>query len=136
MEFWGHSQVLYSLDESVEILNLVDDPDAAILADVFHMAKGGSSFDLLRDLDGAQLRLFHLNDYPDSPDVTQLTDRERLYPGDGVAPYDLIMTALREIGYAGMLSLELFNEAYQRAGALEVARTGLENMRQVAEPGR
>lgn len=136
LEFWGHSQVLYSLDEAVEILSLVDDPDAAILADVFHMAKGGSDFELLGQLDGAQLGLFHLNDYPGSPDITQLTDRERLYPGDGAAPYSAIMATLREIGYTGMLSLELFNEAYQRAGALDVARTGLEKMKQVAETGR
>jgi sugar phosphate isomerase/epimerase len=133
LEFWGHSQVLYSLDEAVEILRLVDDPDAAILADVFHMAKGGSDFKLLDQLDGDQLGLIHLNDYPGSGVVTQLTDRERLYPGDGAAPYDAIIATLRRIGYAGVLSLELFNEAYQRAGALDVARTGLEKMRQVGE---
>lgn len=136
LEFWGHSRVLYSLDESVEILSLVDDSDATILADVFHMAKGGSDFGLLDQLDGAQLGLFHLNDYPGSPDITQLTDRERLYPGDGAAPYAAIMTTLRKIGYTGVLSLELFNEAYQRAGVLDVARTGLEKMMRVVEGSR
>ncbi|MEA3345949.1 MAG: sugar phosphate isomerase/epimerase family protein [Chloroflexota bacterium] len=135
LEFWGHSKVLHSLDDAMEVLSLVDDPDTAILADVFHMAKGGSNFELLRKLDGAQLGLIHLNDYPESQDVTRLTDRERVYPGDGLAPYRMIMEALREIEYAGTLSLELFNEAYQRAGALEVAQTGLEKMKQVVEAG-
>jgi sugar phosphate isomerase/epimerase len=136
LEFWGHSRVLYSLDEAVEILSLVDDPDAAILADVFHMAKGGSDFGLLGQLDGGQLGLIHLNDYPRSPDIARLTDRERLYPGEGAAPYAAIMATLSEIGYTGVLSLELFNEAYQRAGALDVARMGLEKMKQSVEAGR
>ena len=136
LEFWGHSKVLHSLDEAMEVLDLADDPDAALLADVFHMAKGGSRFELLRELDKARLGLVHVNDYPDSPDVTQLTDQERVYPGDGVAPFDMILGAFREIGYSGVLSLELFNQAYQAAGALETARTGLEKLKQVVEAGR
>jgi 2-keto-myo-inositol isomerase len=133
LEFWGHSRTLGSLDEAMAVLEQVDDPDAAILADVFHMAKGSSRFELLRELDGGQLRLFHLNDYPGAADVSRLTDRERVYPGDGVAPYDVIVPALHEIGYTGVLSLELFNEGYQRAGALPVATEGLENMKQTVE---
>jgi sugar phosphate isomerase/epimerase len=41
--------------------------------------------------------------------------------------------ALHEIGYTGVLSLELFNEGYQRAGALPVATEGLEKMKQTVE---
>jgi 2-keto-myo-inositol isomerase len=131
LEFWGHSRVLGSLEEAIEVLNLVNDPHAAILADVFHMAKGGSRFEHLRELDGVQLRLFHLNDYPGTPDISQLTDRGRIYPGDGAAPYDVIVPALRAIGYAGMLSLELFNETYQAGGAIPVATEGLRKMKQI-----
>jgi 2-keto-myo-inositol isomerase len=130
LEFWGHSRVLGSLHEAIEVLNLVNDPDAAILADVFHMAKGGSRFEQLRELQGAQLRLFHVNDYPGAPDISQLTDSERVYPGDGVAPYDVIVPALHATGYTGMLSLELFNEEYQAAGALPVAAEGLKKLKQ------
>ena len=133
LEFWGSSKVLGSLDEAIDVLALADDPDVALLADVFHMARGGSRFELLCELDGDQLGLMHVNDYPGVLDVSQLTDRERLYPGDGVAPYDEIVQALHAIGYRGFLSLELFNEAYQEAGAVQVARTGLAKMRQVVE---
>jgi 2-keto-myo-inositol isomerase len=97
------------------------------------MAKGGSRFEMLRELPGAHLRLFHVNDYPGAPEVSQLTDRERVYPGDGVAPYDVIVPALQEIGYTGMLSLELFNEGYQAAGALPVATEGLKKLEQTVK---
>ena len=65
--------------------------------------------------------------------ASQLTDGERVYPGDGVAPYDVIVPALHAIGYTGMLSLELFNEGYQAAGALPVATEGLGKMKQTVK---
>jgi len=133
LEFWGISKVLGSLAEATDVLALVDDPDGALLADVFHMARDGSDLELLWKLDRDQLCLVHVNDYPGTSDGSRSTDRERLYPGDGIAPYDEIMGALNAIGYRGFLSLELFNRAYQEAGALQAARTGLAKMRQIVE---
>ena len=133
LEFWGISKALGSLSEANDVLALVDDPDGALLADVFHMARDGSDLELLWDLDRDQLCLMHVNDYPGVLGGSPSTDRERLYPGDGVAPYDEIVQALRAIGYRGFLSLELFNKAYQEAGAVQAARTGLAKMRQVFE---
>lgn len=135
LEFWGISKALGSLAEAIDVLALADAPDGALLADVFHMARDGSDYELLWELDSDQLCLMHVNDYPGALGGLQSTDRERLYPGDGVAPYDKIMEALRAIGYRGFLSLELFNKAYQEAGAVQVARTGLAKMRQVVEGG-
>lgn len=133
LEFWGHSEILCSLNEAMQILEIVDDEDALLLADVFHMAKAGDSFELLKELNGNKLGLFHINDYPDAPDVTKLTDQDRVYPGDGVAPFDQIIGILTEIGYTGMFSLELFNEEYQKKGAVHVAKTGLKKMKKVVE---
>ena len=133
LEFWGISKTLGSLAEAIDVLALVDDPNGALLADVFHMARDGSDLELLWDLDRDQLCLMNVNDYPGVLGGSPSTDRERLYPGDGVAPYDEIVQALRAIGYRGYLSLELFNKAYQEAGAVQAARTGLAKMRQVFE---
>ena len=133
LEFWGHSKILCSLKQAMKVLELVNEPDAMLLADVFHMAKAGDSFDLLSKLKGTELGLFHVNDYPDAPDVSKLSDTRRVYPGDGVAPLDQIIGTLRDIGYAGMLSLELFSEEYQKNGAENVAKTGIQKMRRVFE---
>jgi len=133
LEFWGHAKVLGSLSEAMQVLKLVDEPEALLLADVFHMSKTEGSFELLCALKGSQLGLFHLNDYPDAPDITKLTDAERIYPGDGVAPLGQIIGTLKQIGYTGMLSLELFNEEYQEKGAEHVVKTGLEKMKNAVE---
>jgi sugar phosphate isomerase/epimerase len=130
LEFWGHSKTLGSLKEAMQVLDILDHPEALLLADVFHMAKTEGSFELLRELNGARLGLFHVNDYPDLP---QLTDAQRLYPGDGVAPLRRIFDTLRQIGYTGMYSLELFNKEYEQTGAEHVAQTGLDKMKQLVE---
>ena len=133
LEFWGHSKILGSLAEAMQVLKLIDDPEALLLADVFHMAKTEGSFELLAELKGTQIGLFHVNDYPDAPDIRQLTDAQRVYPGDGGAPLGQIFDTLKEIGYSGIFSLELFNQEYEKAGAEQVARTGLEKMKRVVE---
>ena len=133
LEFWGHSQILGKLSEAMQVLQMVNDPEAVLLADVFHMAKTPGSFELLNELDGKRLGLFHVNDYPYASDIKQLKDSERVYPGDGVAPLGQILDTLRKIGFSGMLSLELFNKGYQERGAAHVVRTGLEKLKRALE---
>jgi sugar phosphate isomerase/epimerase len=38
-----------------------------VLADVFHLYKGGSGFEGLRLLSGHAIQVIHLNDYPGNP---------------------------------------------------------------------
>lgn len=134
LEFWGHSEILGSLDEAMQILEILDDADALLLADVFHMAKTEGSFELLNKLEGTDLGLFHMNDYPATSDITKLTDAERVYPGDGDAPLRQIVDTLTKIGYTGIFSLELFNKEYQKKGATHVVKTGIEKMKKIVSP--
>lgn len=133
LEFWGHSKILSSLKEAMEILKILGEPELLLLLDAFHMAKTEGSFELLGELNGAQIGLFHINDYPDTADIRQMSDAQRLYPGDGVAPLRQILDTLKQIGYTGMYSLELFNKEYEQAGAEHVAQTGLAKMKQLLE---
>ena len=61
----------------------------------------------------------------------EITDAHRVYPGDGVAPLKGLLRDLRDLGFRGMLSLELFNREYWKQDALTVARTGLDKMRRL-----
>jgi 2-keto-myo-inositol isomerase len=133
LEFWGHSKKLGSLTEAIQVIKLIDDPDILILFDIFHAAKTEGSFELIGKLDGKQIGLIHANDYPYAADIRQLKDSQRVYPGDGVAPIHQILNTLKQIGYTGMFSLELFNEEYEKTGAENVVRTGLAKMKQVFE---
>jgi sugar phosphate isomerase/epimerase len=129
VELWGFSKTLSRLGETVLVALESGHPQACILLDVYHLYKGGSNFHGLRLLSGSAMHVIHFNDYPATPPRTAITDAQRVYPGDGVAPLKDILRDLRAIGFRGFLSLELFNRDYWNQDALLVARTGLQKMR-------
>jgi 2-keto-myo-inositol isomerase len=100
-----------------------------VLPDVFHLYKGGSDFQGLRLLSGQALQVIHMNDYPAEPPRELITDADRVYPGDGVAPIRQILAELRRVAPAIILSLELFNASYWKGDPLDTARVGLARMK-------
>jgi sugar phosphate isomerase/epimerase len=131
VEVWGFSKTLGRLGETALVAIESGHPQACILADVYHLYKGGSDFTTLKLLGAASMHVFHMNDYPADPPRAQIKDAHRVYPGDGVAPLKEMLRDLRALGFRGMLSLELFNPDYWKQDALLVAKTGLEKMRAV-----
>lgn len=128
-EVWGFSATLTRLGEAALVAIESGHPQACILPDVYHLYKGGSDVTGLKLLNGTAIHVFHVNDYPATPPRDMITDADRVYPGDGIAPLDAVFRHLREIGYTGVLSLELFNRDYWKQDALSVARTGLQKVR-------
>ncbi len=131
VELWGFSTTLNRLGETALVAIEAQHPDACILADVYHLHKGGSDFGSLKLLGAASMHVFHMNDYPADPPRADITDAHRVYPGDGVAPLKQMLRDLYRLGFRGTLSLELFNRDYWKQDPLLVARTGLEKMRAV-----
>ena len=129
IEVWGFSANLNRLGEAALIAAECDHPDATILADIYHLYKGGSPISGLGFLNGNCLPLFHVNDYP-AIRPEEITDADRVYPGDGIAPLTRLFRTLRDIGFEGVLSLELFNAEYYKQDPLTVARTGLEKLKE------
>ncbi len=133
LEFWGTSVNLRQLAQAVFVAMQTGHPKACVLADVFHLYKGQSAFEGLRMLSSQAVQVVHMNDYPATPPRETITDRDRVYPGDGVAPLKQILGDLARINPSAVLSLELFNPAYWKATPLETARTGLAKMKQAVE---
>jgi sugar phosphate isomerase/epimerase len=133
VEVWGFSKTLSRLGEATFVAIESGHPDACILADVYHLHKGGSPHQGLALLNGDKLPLFHVNDYPASPGRETIKDEERVWTGDGVAPLHDIFATLQDIGFAGYLSLELFNPNYWQGDAFETAQTGLQKLQAVVE---
>jgi sugar phosphate isomerase/epimerase len=133
LEIWGSALTLSTAGEAAMVAATANHADACLLLDVYHLHRGGSGFDCLRLLNGAALHVFHVNDYPAEPPREKLNDSDRVYPGDGVAPFDQILRTLRDTGFRGTLSLEVFNRGYWEQDPLAVARTGLEKCRAVVQ---
>ncbi len=133
LEVWGFSQNIQHVSDAMFVALEAGHPKACILADIYHLYKGGSNLEGLRLLSGQAIQVLHTNDYPAEPAVDHIDDSFRVFPGDGVAPISKILRTLHDNGGHPVLSLELFNREYWRQDALKVAQTGLEKMKAAAE---
>jgi 2-keto-myo-inositol isomerase len=133
LELWGFSQNMHRLSECALVAIQTGHPKACILADVFHLYKGGSDYHGLALLSANAVPVLHMNDYPAAPPPEKINDSFRTYPGDGVAPLVEILRILRANGGQKVLSLELFTRKFWEQDPLQVAKTGLEKMKAVAE---
>jgi len=131
LELWGHS-VLCKLADAVHIAIGTGHADANILLDFYHLYRGGNMFDSLKQINLARQPLIHANDYPASPPREQLRDSHRIYPGDGICPFDSVIPLLYDGGFRGAFSVELFNEEYCRDNTVEqVLATTFEKTKKV-----
>lgn len=129
LELWGQHAVLGPLSHGAYVAIAAGRADASLLLDVFHLYKSGTATSSLKQIDGGSLHVLHVNDYPAAADPSTLNDGSRVYPGDGVAPLGEVFRQLRDSGFRGVLSLELFNRDYWSRSAEDNATMGLEKTR-------
>lgn len=130
LEFWGASR-FFHLGQVLMASAVANDPGVRILADVYHLHRGGSGFEGLKMIDGSLIEIFHMNDYPGTIPREKLEDKDRIYPGDGVAPLKQVLTDLKNMKGPKVLSLELFNREYWAQDPFLVAKTGLDKMKKL-----
>ena len=129
LEFWGAYPSFHHLGQAMMVAAAADDKDAKILADVYHLFRGGSGFEGMKMLDGHAIDIFHMNDVPaDIPRLEQ-QDKDRVFPGDGAAPLRELSEVLKSKGGQIILSLELFNPTYYAMDPEYVITTGLNKMK-------
>jgi 2-keto-myo-inositol isomerase len=129
VEVWGPSRTLGRLGEAACVAIESGHPKACILPDVYHLYRGGSNFGGIKLLASSAIHVFHFNDYPADPPRTKLTDADRVYPGDGVAPLRSLLHDLSTGGFRVTLSLELFNRKLWTQDPLTVVKTGLDKLK-------
>ena len=102
-------------------------PNVGVVIDAFHYHAGGSTPEMLTDLDPERLFIVHLDDAEDRP-RRDLQDAHRLLPGDGVIPLRDLVRRIEGLGYRGPWSIELFRPEYWRWDPVHLARVCREKM--------
>jgi 2-keto-myo-inositol isomerase len=133
LELWGFSKNLSRVGELLYVAVESGHPSARVLMDVYHLHKGGSGMESVKDVGKPLIEIFHINDYPATPPRESIADADRIYPGDGIAPLKVLLKTLKNPEKPVILSFEVFNKNYYAQDALLVAKTGLEKMKKVTE---
>jgi 2-keto-myo-inositol isomerase len=128
VELWGPSRTLSRLGEAALVAIESAHPKACILPDVYHLYRGGSDVEGIKLLSPSAIHVLHVNDYPADPPRSRITDADRVFPGDGIAPLGRLLAILSSGGFQVTLSLELFNRKYWSEDPLAVCKTGIEKL--------
>ena len=113
-----------AMEDALAVLARVG-KDEAVLADVYHTYRGSGSFATFRRLRPDQLPVLHVNDYPLTRPRVELVDADRVWPGDGAAPWGEILGAIDGAGLEPWLSIEVFNPSYWRSTPVATMREGV-----------
>jgi len=111
LELWGMG-ALHRVSDCAQITISTGHPKAAMLLDIYHVHRGGNTWDTVDVLNGGRLPVIHMNDYPATPAWNELTDADRVLPGEGSCPFNTVIPKLYKAGFRGGFSVELFNKGY------------------------
>jgi 2-keto-myo-inositol isomerase len=131
LEFLGERGCsINDLQTAVEVINTVARRNVGLVVDTFHMHLSKIAFSELAKIRNDRVFLVHVND-SEGGETDELTDANRLFPGDGVMDLRDLKASLERLGYDGFVSLELFRPSYWQQDQEKIARTGRESLRRV-----
>lgn len=114
-------------EQSWEPVRRADSPALGLCLDSFHVLSRGGDPSGFATIPGEKLFFLQLADAPRlHMDVLQWSRHHRLFPGQGAFDLAAFVEAVLAAGYAGPLSLEVFNDVYRQS---DPERAGLDAMR-------
>ncbi|MGY3450694.1 bifunctional sugar phosphate isomerase/epimerase/4-hydroxyphenylpyruvate dioxygenase family protein [Bradyrhizobium sp. USDA 4353] len=122
---WGRH--VHDYRDAWEIVRRADHKAIGVILDSFHALAPALPTNAIRAIPADKIFLVQLADAPKLElDVLSWSRHFRSFPGQGDLPVGEFMEAIAATGYAGPLSLEIFNDQF-RAGS--APRTALDGMR-------
>ena len=116
-------------DQAWQIVQAADHPALGLIVDSFHTLAIGDDPAGIADIPGDRIFFVQLADSPLlSMDVLSLSRHYRNFPGQGELDVPRFLRAVLASGYAGPLSLEIFNDDFRAAPARMIARDGLRSL--------
>ena len=127
-EYISFFKSVHTLKRAWEIVQEADDPDATLILDAFHNWNSASTEQDLIEIPLERISHYHIDDAdPEKPALTQ-TDPNRVMPGDGQIDLKAEIKLLKEKGYDGTVSLELFNQDWWGKDPRETLKVGYERV--------
>ncbi len=132
-EYISFFDSVYRLDQAWQIVQDVADRDATLILDAFHSWNSESTREMLQAIPVEAISHYHIDDAaPDIPPRSQ-TDPDRVMVGEGVIDLHAEVRMLKEKGYAGAISLELFSRELWERDPLEVLQVGRDRILELLE---
>jgi 2-keto-myo-inositol isomerase len=128
VEFTRNSRLINNIRTSLDIVRTLNHPNIKFMLDLYHFWAGPSKFEDLDMLEVGEIHHVHFADTPRQPPVEVAEQKDRAFPGEGIAPLQKILNKLVEKGYNRALSLELFDMDVRRTDPAVIAARALETI--------
>ena len=124
---WGRH--INDYRDAWEVVRRADHPNVGLVLDSFHTFARKTELTAMRSIPGDRIFLVQLADAPWlDMDVLSWSRHYRNFPGQGDMPILDFMQALRQTGYNGALSLEIFNDQFRAGSPRSVAVDGMRSL--------
>ncbi len=124
---WGKYVDTYQ--HSWDIVRRVDRQNVGICLDSFHILSRGDDPEAIAQIPGEKIFFVQLADAPVlSMDILSWSRHYRVFPGQGGFKLDRFLGAIARSGYAGIISLEIFNDVFRQSNVERTAVDGLRSL--------
>jgi len=121
------------LANALEVVTLADRPNGGLNIDTWHCARTGTDAAALLEIPAERVLAVQIDDGPAEAEgnLIDATLHHRLLPGEG--DFDLLgyIGALRRIGVAAPMGVEVFSDELHELGPLDAARRSAEAMQRL-----
>ena len=112
-----------------EIVRRADHPNIGLILDSFHTLGRGIDPETIRSIPGDKVFFVQLADAPKiDMDLLYWSRHFRNMPGEGDLEVKRFMQAVRATGYAGPISLEIFNDQFRGGDPARIAADGYRSL--------
>ncbi|RYP87760.1 sugar phosphate isomerase/epimerase and 4-hydroxyphenylpyruvate domain-containing protein [Nocardioides guangzhouensis] len=113
-----------------QVVERADHPNVGVCLDSFHILSRGHDPKEIEQIPGDKVFFLQLADAPLlSMDVLSWSRHHRLFPGEGGFDLAGFLAHVLRAGYAGPLSLEVFNDTFRQTDPDRTARQALRSLR-------
>ena len=124
---WGRHVNDYR--DAWEVVRRADHKSIGVILDSFHALAPSFPTTAIESIPADRIFLVQLADAPKiGLDVLSWSRHFRCFPGQGDLPVAEFMQAVRATGYAGTVSLEIFNDQFRAGSAVRTATDGLRSL--------
>lgn len=128
VEFTRNSRLINNVRTSLDVVRGLNHPNIKFMLDLYHFWAGPSKFEDLDMIEPGEIHHVHFADTPRQPPLEVAEQKDRAFPGEGIAPLQKILNKLVEKGYNGALSLELFDMGVRNTDPALIAGRALETI--------
>ena len=125
---WGRFVSEY--DHAWDLVRAADHPRIGTCLDSFHILSRDTDLSRISEISGEKIFFLQLADAPAlSMDVLSWSRHHRVFPGEGAWDLTDFLARVAATGYAGPVSLEVFNDSFRQADTQRTAVDGLRSLR-------